>query len=125
MMTTALLCILLPTFRDMELPSSVAGSSSTSEIKYCRPIFQPCVWRLIRDCLGRCGGGVSSADTTTVDVGGRGTSLLSRSKNIDDNYDNVVMDQLVHRRSVHALRLMIEHERERQIRCSSGIRTKD
>ena len=61
----------------------------------------------------------------TVVVGDRGTSLLSRSKNIDDNYDNVVMDQLVHRRSVHALRLMIEHERERQIRCSSGIRTKD
>jgi hypothetical protein len=126
MVTTALLCILLPTFRDMELPSSVAVSSSTSEIKFCRPIFQPCIWRLIRDCLGRCGGGVSPADTNTVDVGGRGTSLLSRNNNDDDdNYDHVMMDQLLRRRSAHALRLMIEHERERLIRCKTGNRTKD
>jgi hypothetical protein len=108
MVTTALLYILLPTFRDMELPSSVAVSSSTTIFKFYRPIFQPCVWRLIRDCLGRCGGGVLlQVRILTVDVGDRGTSLLSRNNNNDDNYDHVVMDQLLHRRSAHALSLMI------------------
>lgn len=129
MTITALLCLLLPTFRGMELPSSVVAASSSSDIKYCRPIFQPYIWKLIRSCLGRCGGEVCSAEANTVDGcgvgGGRGTSLLSRASNNNDSCDRVVMDQLLRRRSAHALRLMLEHERERLIRCNSGSRTKD
>jgi hypothetical protein len=127
MTVTALLCILLPTFREMELPSTrVVVSSDMRTIKYCRPIFQPCVWQLIRDCLGRCGGSGSMTEANAVDgggatSGGRGLSLLSRSNNNDDG---VVVDQLLRRRSAHALRLMLEYERDRLIKCKNDTRSK-
>lgn len=119
MAATALLCVLLPTFREMELPSTIIVSPDCVDIKYCRPIFQPRVWRLMRDCLGRCGGSATSAEANTVNSGGgRGTSLLSSGK-IDDRYDRSSMDQLLRRRSAHALRLMLEYK---ESGCSVVIR---
>ncbi len=111
----------------MELPSAVVAASGVSNIKYCRPIYQPCIWKLIRNCLGRRGGSNFSAETNTVDgsgVGGRGTSLLSHTSN-NNGSDRVAMDQLLRRRSAHALRLMLEHERERLLQCMNGSRTND
>ena len=107
MVATSILCILLPTFRKMNLPADIISSEER-----CRPIFQPSVWRLIRDCLGRCG----DSDLQS----GRGTSLLSRGgtggEESNEYYDVAMTDQLLRRRSAHVMRLMIEYERE----CLTG-----
>jgi len=116
MTVTSILCIVLPAFRKMELPTSSPDDSSTSS-NYCRPIFQPSVWNLIRNCLSRCG------DSNKLDGGGgRGTSLLSRTAQgeLDGGYDRASMDQLLRRRSAHALRLMVEYERECLLRNGVG-----
>ena len=112
MTVTSILCIVLPAFRKMELPTSPDSSTS---IQNCRPIFQPSVWNLIRNCLSRCG------DSDKLDGGGgRGTSLLSRtSQGEDGEYDQASMDQLLRRRSAHALRLMVEYERECLLKSGS------
>ena len=118
MAASSMLCILLPTFRKMELPSGTTDNSSSA----CRPIFQPSIWALIRNCLARTG----DSDTG----GGRGTSLLARGGD-DSNEDgfgdssmgqyNVAsMDQLLRRRSAHALRLLVEYEREQLLRAGGG-----
>jgi len=121
MAATAILCILLPTFRKMELPIKPNDTEH-----FCRPVYKPSLWRLIQTCLGKCG------DSEIGDSGGRGTSLLSRgardgelSSNDNDDgllldnlgdYDHASMDQLLRRRSAHALRLMVEYEREQLLR---------
>jgi len=101
----------------MELPTTSPDYSSTSS-NHCRPIFQPSLWNLIRNCLSRCG------DSNKLDGGGgRGTSLLSRTAQggeLDGEYDRASMDQLLRRRSAHALRLMVEYERECLLRNGSG-----
>jgi len=120
MAATAILCILFPAFRKMDLPIDAVASTK----KRCRPIYQQSVWNLIRDCLARCG------DSNTVGDGGcgsgRGSSLLSREpRNGESNneglgnlgdYDVASMDQLLRRRSATLLRLMVEYERERTLR---------
>ena len=118
MTVTSILCIVLPAFRKMELPTST-DDSSTSSSQQCRPIFQPSLWNLIRNCLSRCG------DSNKLDGGGgRGTSLLSRAaqggNELDGEYDRASMDQLLRRRSAHALRLMVEYERECLLRNGFG-----
>ncbi|KAL3806015.1 hypothetical protein ACHAXA_007449 [Cyclostephanos tholiformis] len=142
---TAMLCIVLPTFRAMDLPSDVivASATSPSSPPTCRPIYQRRVWNLIRHCMGRCGGSrfCHGVDGAVLDAtgggGGRGTSLLSRpssngnNKNTNDfvggswedeecSHDRASMDQLLRRRSAHALRLMLEHERSLLLRNSSS-----
>ncbi|KAL9189288.1 hypothetical protein ACHAXT_011778 [Thalassiosira profunda] len=127
MTATAVLCIILPTVRELELPVDVDDDTES------RPIHQPALWKLIRDCLGRCG------DTDAVGSGGgRGASLLSSrgvkasdgedtSNNLGE-YNSASMDQLLRRRSAHALRLMVECERERLLRegsRSSGKKKKE
>ncbi len=135
MTATAILCILLPSFRGIELPtvSATAGdknhdASSSPPPPPCRPVFQPSVWALIRQSLKRCGdtdsfGGEDGA------FGGRGTSLLSRGARdggstfgYDDEvstYDRAAIDQLLRRRSAHILRLLIEYERDSLLRNGS------
>ena len=123
MTVTSILCIVLPAFRKLELPTTSPDSSTLSS-QQCRPIFQPSVWNLIRNCLSRCG------DSNKLDGGGgRGTSLLSRAaqggNELDGEYDRASMDQLLRRRSAHALRLMVEYERECLLRNGSGKVKKD
>ena len=88
--------------------------------------------------MGRCGGGGAAVNAGCGGGGGRGTSLLSRPSsnhgnnnrnNNDDGeagedhdddeeycLDRASMDQLLRRRSAHALRLMLEHERDLLLR---------
>ncbi|KAL7542351.1 hypothetical protein ACHAXR_011688 [Thalassiosira sp. AJA248-18] len=131
MTATAMLCIVLPTFRKMELPM-VIDTNNTNSFSCCRPIFQPSVWKLIRGCLARRG----DSDNSAAGSGGRGTSLLSRGgggggaardgfESSNDHHhlsdhDRASMDQLLRRRSAHALRLMVEYERERCLRGGGG-----
>ena len=122
MVATSMLCILLPTFRKMDLPTTT--DDSTNEPSRRRPIYQPNLWHLIRTCLSKC------SDFVNLDSGGRGTSLLSNSHgNYDDNdgnmdVDRASMDQLLRRRSAHMLQLMIEYERELCKKGGSGKKGK-
>ena len=123
MTATAILCILLPSFRGMELPTVPSTDVVSFSSPPCRPVFQPSVWTLIRQSLKRCG-------DTDGDSGGRGTSLLSRGArdggsstfgygDDDDDvstYDCAAIDQLLRRRSAHLLRLLIEYERDNLVR---------
>ena len=138
MTATAILCILLPSIRTMELPTvpttTMAIMTYVSSSPSCRPVFQPSVWTLIRQSLKRCGdtdgfGGEGGGGESS---GGRGTSLLSRGARdgggaassafaaYDDDdvtaYDYAAVDQLLRRRSAHILRLLIEYERDGLLR---------
>mmetsp|Transcript_31827 Transcript_31827/g.64339 ORF Transcript_31827/g.64339 Transcript_31827/m.64339 type:complete len:1966 (-) Transcript_31827:24-5921(-) len=132
MTATAILCILLPSFRGMELPTVPAtgdNNDNHASSTVCRPVFQPSVWALIRQSLKRCGD-TDSFGGDGGDSGGRGTSLLSRGARdggsstfgYDDDvstYDRAAIDQLLRRRSAHILRLLIEYERDTLLRSGS------
>lgn len=122
-----MLCILLPKFREMELPivSIGVGTNGSSEWNVnerlcCRPAYQSSLWNLIRGCLGRCGDSNNFKGDSRGeggDAGGRGSSLLSRGKGYDndeelESFDSFTMDQLLRRRAAHILRLLVEYERE-------------
>eukprot|EP00984_Skeletonema_dohrnii_P037088 scaffold38760_cov228-Skeletonema_dohrnii-CCMP3373.AAC.3 len=132
MTATAILCILLPSFRGIELPTVPATGDNNDDhasSPLCRPVFQPSVWALIRQSLKRCGD-TDSFGGDGGDSGGRGTSLLSRGARdggsstfgYDDDvstYDRAAIDQLLRRRSAHILRLLIEYERDSLLRNGS------
>ena len=140
MAATAMLCIVLPTFRAIELQQymmdpPLLSISGDNTMQLCsRPIYQRCLWTLLRHCMGRCGGvrGSSSRyDGTAINAagggGGRGMSLLSSYDNADDvdeegyEYrDRASLDQLLRRRSAYALRIMLEHERDILLRSNNG-----
>ena len=135
MAATSILCILLPTFRSMELPTNFNSDKTTTEQEVAarsRPAYQSSVWMMIRNCLGRCGesdnfggsargGGDGNGDDGSG-AKGRGVSHIVVSSyqdgqdgnSMDDSegYDRAAMDQLLRRRSAHVLRIMIEYERE-------------
>ena len=130
MAATSILCIVLPAFRKMDLPASAVVVVASCTAK-SRPVFQRGVWNLLRDCLQRCGDSDGAAGS---DAGGRGTSLLSSGarggegsssgnnadggdlRYGDAECDAAAMDQLLRRRAAHALRLLIEYERELVLR---------
>ena len=126
MTATAILCILLPSFRGMELPTVAASENGDNDTQKCRPVFQPSIWTLVRQSLKRCGD-TDSFGGEGGDSGGRGTSLLSRGArdggsaalgydNDVSSYDSAAIDQLLRRRSAHILRLLIEYERDTLLR---------
>lgn len=142
MAATAMLCIVLPIFRSIELQQSMIMNYSLSSLSVSgdntmhlcsRPIYQRRLWTLLRHCMGRCGGvrGSSSRyDGTAINAsggGGRGMSLLS-SHDDGDNFDEegyndrdrASLDQLLRRRSAYALRIMLEHERDILLRSNNG-----
>ena len=139
MAATAMLCIVLPTFRAIELQQymmdpPLLSISGDNTMQLCsRPIYQRCLWTLLRHCMGRCGGvrGSSSRyDGTAINAagggGGRGMSLLSSYDNADEDEegyeyrDRASLDQLLRRRSAYALRIMLEHERDILLRSNNG-----
>lgn len=107
---TAILCVVLPTFLSMELPT--IGNDSN---KRFRPALQSSIWNLLRTCLGRCDDSpnFSGSSRDGGDGGGRGSSLLSRENKSTDSSADVPTDQLLRRRSAHCVRILVEHERER------------
>ncbi|KAL7550137.1 hypothetical protein ACHAWF_013382 [Thalassiosira exigua] len=114
---TALLCVLLPSFRDLELPVAVDSNHRR------RPAFHPGLWTLLRNCLGRCGDSeVGGGDDFGNGGGGRGTSLLARDTTSGDSGElgAAATDRLLRRRAAHALGLLVERERERLLRKGSG-----
>jgi hypothetical protein len=142
MAATQMLCVVLPKLRGMDLPPDVIFAPATTPPS-CRPIYQRRVWNLIRHCMGRCGGSRGGRDGAIADAtgggrGGRGTSLLSRPSSGGNNAtnadefaggdweadectrDRASMDQLLRRRSAHALRIMLEHERTLMLRNGSS-----
>ncbi|KAL3796147.1 hypothetical protein HJC23_000650 [Cyclotella cryptica] len=142
---TAILCVILPAFLDMELPTAATGHNSDGSnsnwkvdpTRCSRPALQASVWNLLRGCLGRCDDSPNftgaSRSGECGDGGGRGTSLLSRqtkngfaadADNDTGMTDDSPTDQLLRRRSAHCLRLLVEHERERLKRESAGKRGK-
>ena len=133
MTATAILCILLPSFRSKDLPTVPVTTDKIylSSFPSCRPVFQPSLWTLIRQSLKRCGDTDSFGGGEGGQSGGRGTSLLSRGARdgssafaaYDDDdvtaYDRAAIDQLLRRRSAHIVRLLIEYERDSMLRNGS------
>jgi len=115
MVATSILCIILPTFRKMELPTTLQHDNESMEKElFCRPAYSSSVWHLIRKGLGRFGetdnfggsarnGGSGPLDDEAVDkIYGDGLFDITSPES---------RDQLLRRRCSHILRILLEYER--------------
>lgn len=139
---TAILCVILPTFVHMELPTIARVKNDINDnLKWevnkevcSRPAMQSSLWDLLRACLGRCdhSPNFTGRSGDGGDGGGRGTSLLSQKKSsfatdAEDGarpMDDAPTDQLLRRRAAHCLRLLVEYERETLKRKTCGKKGK-
>lgn len=115
MVATSILCIILPTFRKMELPTTLQHDNESMEKEsFCRPAYSSSIWHLIRSGLGRFG--ESDNFGGSARSGGSGPIDDEAVDNIyGDSFSDVTSpesrDQLLRRRCSHILRTLLEYER--------------